>query len=91
MFINNLGVFFAEVTMKTCSATENMVIERVSNFLKWAPKRKDGGGRKNYFFCIKKSLHVYAWALLKTVHFQGTQFMLLVTPHFVPCILISSF
>ena len=50
MFINNLGFFFAEVTMKTCSATENMVIEKVSNFLKWAPERKDGGGRKNYFF-----------------------------------------
>lgn len=40
-------MLFVEVMMRTYNVTENQVVEAVANYLKWAPERKDGGGRKN--------------------------------------------
>lgn len=39
-------MLFVEVMMITYNVTENQVVEAVANYLKWAPERKDGGGRK---------------------------------------------
>uniref|UniRef100_A0A8W8MPP0 Uncharacterized protein n=1 Tax=Magallana gigas TaxID=29159 RepID=A0A8W8MPP0_MAGGI len=35
-----------EVMMRNYNVTENQVVEATANYLKWAPERKDGGGRK---------------------------------------------
>jgi hypothetical protein len=32
--------------MRIYNTTENQVVEAVANYFKWAPERKDGGGRK---------------------------------------------
>lgn len=39
-------MLFVEVMMRNYNVTENQVVEATANYLKWAPERKDGGGRK---------------------------------------------
>lgn len=39
-----------EVMMRNYNVTENQVVEATANYLKWAPERKDGGGRKKWLY-----------------------------------------
>lgn len=39
-------MLFVEVLIRNYNVTENQVVEATANYLKWAPERKDGGGRK---------------------------------------------
>lgn len=39
-------MLFVEVMMRNYNVTESQVVEATANYLKWAPERKDGGGRK---------------------------------------------
>lgn len=41
-------MFFVEIMMRIYNITENQVVVATANYLKWAPERKDGGGRKKY-------------------------------------------
>lgn len=58
--------FFAEVTMKTYSAKENMVIERVSNFQfpEVGAGKKEWWWTKEMIFVVLRKLYLYMY-----VHF----------------------